>query len=105
MAKTAYSIQMDFQRAKKQAEELERISKDIRKVADHELPDCMREISANWSGEHARLYAAKGQAVGENIRKTADGLAKTAATIRTIAQNNYNAEKTALELARTREYR
>lgn len=104
MAKTAYSIQMDFQRAKKQAEELERIEKDIRKVADHEMPDCMREISSNWKGDNARLYTVKGQSVSENIRKVADGLAKTAATLRTIAQNNYNAEKTALELAETRNY-
>lgn len=105
MAKTAYSIQMDFEKAKRQAEELERIAKDIRKVADHDMQDCMREISSNWKGEQARLYIAKGQAVGENIRKAADGLAKTAAAVRTIARNNYNAEKTALELARAREYR
>lgn len=105
MAKTLYSIQMDFQKAKNQASKLEKIARDLRRIADHEIPSCMKAVSQNWKGENARLYVNKGSVVGENLRRTANGVEQTASTIRTIAQNTYNAEKAALDLAKSRKYK
>ncbi len=105
MAKTMYSIQMDFQRAKNQAERLEGIARDISRLADNNLAGCMRDISANWKSGNASLYVSKGQTVAEHLRSVAAGLNQTAATIRTIAQNTYNAEERAIELAKARKYK
>ena len=96
---------MDFQKAKKQAEKLEKIARDLRRLADNEIPSCMRAVSSNWKGENARIYVNKGGIVAENLRGTANGVAQAASTIRTIAQNTYNAEKASLDLARKRKYK
>lgn len=104
MAKTMYTIQMNFQRAKSQADKLERIARDLSRVADNDMSGCMRDVSANWKGENAKIYVNKGYAVAENIRSIASGLNQAAATVRTIAQNTYNAERRALELAKKRKY-
>lgn len=105
MAKTMYTIQMDFQKAKNQADKLDRIARDLNNIANNDISGCMRDISANWSGENAKLYVNKGYVVAENIRSVASSLNQTAATIRTIAQNTYNAEKRALDLAKKRIYK
>ena len=88
-----------------QAERLEGIARDISRLADNNLAGCMRDISANWKSGNASLYVSKGQTVAEHLRSVAAGLNQTAATIRTIAQNTYNAEKRAIELAKARKYK
>lgn len=97
-------IQMDFQKAKDQADKLERIARNLNCVADNDMSGCMRDVSANWKGENAKLYVNKGYVVAENIRTIASGLMRAAATVRTIAQETYNAERRALEIAKKREY-
>lgn len=105
MAKTLYSIQMDFQKANNQAGRLEKIARDMHRIADNEIPSCMRTVSSGWKGDHAREYVNKGQRAEEHLRSIADSLNLTANTIRIIAQNTYNAEKAALDLAKKRTYR
>lgn len=105
MAKTLYSIQMDFQKAKNQASKLEKIARDMNRIANNEIPSCMRTVSSNWKGDHAREYVNKGGRVEENLRSIAGSLNQTANTIRIIAQNTYNAEKAALDLAKKRKYK
>ena len=105
MAKTLYSIQMDFQKAKNQAGRLEKIAGDMNRLANNEIPFCMRNVSANWQGDHARSYVGKGNTAAENLRSIAESLNQAAAAIRTIAQNTYNAEKAALDLAKNRKYK
>ncbi|MCI8785327.1 MAG: hypothetical protein HFI84_01560 [Eubacterium sp.] len=104
MAKTLYSIQMDFQKAKTQANKLEKIARDINRIANNEIPSCMRTVSSNWKGDNARAYVNKGQRAEENLSSIAGSLNQTANTIRIIAQNTYNAEKEALDLAKKRTY-
>lgn len=105
MAKTLYSIQMDFQKAKNQADALDRMAGDIRRLADNDLSGCMRDVSANWKSENSSLYVSKGQTTAENLRSAAAGINKAASTVRTIAQNIYNAEKRAIDLAKQRKYK
>lgn len=105
MAKTMHSIQMDFQKAKNQAERLERIAKELGNAANQNLSGCMRDISSEWKGENAGVYVRKGYSVADGLNSAASGLNQAAAAIRTIAQNTYNAEKRAIELARARKYR
>lgn len=105
MAKTLNSIRMDFQKTINQAEKLEQTAKCIKQIADQDLSSCMREVSSGWQGENARIFVGKGQRAVENLRSIESELKNTASTIRTLAQNTYNAEKNALEIAKQRKYK
>ena len=50
MAKNAFEIHMDYNRAIRQADLLERTANEMRNSAEDELQDCMSEISYNWTG-------------------------------------------------------
>lgn len=104
MAKNAFEIHMDYDRAIRQANLLERTANEMRQSAENELQDCMSEVSYNWTGENADAYLAKCNQLKTSIVNTAHKLDNTADTIRKIARNTYNAEMRALELARTRKY-
>lgn len=104
MDKTMYSIQMDLRKAKSQADKLERIARDIYKLANNDIPSSMRNVSANWKGDNARKYVGKGESVASNLRSVASGLTVTASVIREIAGNTFRAEEEALNAAKTREY-
>lgn len=104
MAKNAFEIHMDYNRAIRQADLLERTANEMRNSAEDELQDCMSEISYNWAGENADAYLAKCSQLRASIVNTAHKLETTAETIRKIARNTYNAEMRALELAKTRKY-
>lgn len=104
MAKSLYEIEMDFANAKKQADELDGVAKNIEKMISNEYEPCMSSISANWKGDNAEAYVLKGNKLKEKIAKTATNLRKVAETIRTIAKNTYEAEKVAYEIAQARLY-
>lgn len=105
MAATLFSIQMDFNRAKAQASQLEAIAGDIERLASNNMEECMSGISSNWKGDSAKLYVKKGRQLEQDMKGSARELRKIAQTIRKIAQNTYNAEKKAIIAARNRTYR
>lgn len=104
MAKTMQTIEMDFQKAKKQAEELEQIAQSLHRLSVNSFQPCLAKIAASWKGEHAAVFCKKGAVVESRIRQSAEGLKQTAQTIRKTAQNTYEAEKRSCELAKTRQY-
>lgn len=104
MAKSMYEINMDFERAKQQADNLDDVAKNIQKMLNNDFVPCMQGISRNWKGENAGKYIKKGEKLQENMKKSVDKLKKTAETIRTIAENTYKAEKAAYEAAMARTY-
>lgn len=104
MAKTMYSIRMDFAKAENQAEKLDQIAKNLEKLANDRMGSCLQGISSNWKGENANAFRRKGDQVGDNLRKLVKNLQKSAATIREIAKKTYDAEKRVYELAQKREY-
>lgn len=104
MAKTMHTIEMEFQNARRQADELEQISKSLSMLADSSFQSCLAGIAAAWKGENAGAFCKKGNLVGNNVKNTAQDLKHVAETIREIAQNTYNAEKQNYEIAQARTY-
>ncbi len=105
MAKSRYAIEMDFQNAKQQADQLEFIARNIQKLTDNQLASCMSGISSSWKGDNAAAFVNKGNKVGNNLRISAGNLKNTAQTIRDIAARTYRAEMRAYEIAMARKYR
>lgn len=105
MAKTIYAIEMDFAVATRQADELERIAQDLNALIDSQFEPCLHGIAGSWKGENANAFCRKGTVIEGSIQRSAADLRKTAATIRTIARNLYEAEKRNYEIAQTRSYR
>lgn len=105
MAKSEYSIRMDFKKTIEQAKKLEELSKKLGDVADKDLVNCRSSLSGNWKGENATAYLNKVQIVEGNISSVSKNIWDTAQVVREIAQNTYEAEMRALERARERRYR
>lgn len=104
MAKTMYAIEIDFANAVRQADELDRVAQDLSTLVDRQFHPCLQGISASWRGENATAFCRKGNAIGQNIARSVSDLRNAAETIRKIAQNIYNAEKTNYEIAQMRSY-
>lgn len=102
MEKTMNIIEMDFQNAKRQAEELEQAAQSLGVLADNDFQSCIAGIAANWKGENAAAFCRKGNIVGNNIKNAAAELKNAAAAMRRIAENTYNAEKRNYEIAQNR---
>lgn len=102
MAKSAFEIKMDYNRAIRQANELDSIARELRNTANNELQDCVADISHNWTGENSNAYVQKCNVLKSNIVSTAKKIEKTADTIRLIAKKIYDAEMFALRLALAR---
>lgn len=104
MAKSAFEIRMDYDRAVRQANSLDEIARDLKNTANRDLQNCMSQISSNWTGNNSTAYVRKCGVLKSNIVKTAESLSRTADTIRRIAKNTYDAEMRALNLATVRKY-
>lgn len=98
-----YQIQMDFNKAGQKAGELDDIANRLSKIAETDLPNVLNGLGSDWKGDNADAYIQKGVGLGENMKETVKNLRNTAATIRTIAENIYNAEMEALRIAEERE--
>lgn len=101
MAKTMYSIALDFNKAKNQAAKLEQAANKISRQRT-KLSDEKQKISRNWKSDSSGMYLRKLSVVESELASTEKKLRNSAATIRTIAGNTYNAEKTAITLANQR---
>lgn len=104
MAKTAYSIKMDYNNAIKQAEKLEKLARDLKQIAQTQLQECLSNVDRSWKSTSSVKYINKGKKLREEILSRAKNLEKTAETIRTIAKNVYDAEMRSLEIAKRRTY-
>lgn len=101
---TRESIEFDFRQAKEQAKQLDAIADSLGSLAKDKLSGSMQTLSQNWKGENASAYLSKGSTLQSNISSSSSELHQIASDIRTIAQNIYNAEMAALEIAEQRTY-
>lgn len=102
--KSRFSIEMDFRRAKQQADELDSLAKELKTVASNDYENTINQINANWESDCSKEYINKAYTVKERMEKSAASLSKAADTIRQIAQNIYDAEMASIELAELRTY-
>ncbi len=98
-----YQIKMDFSKAKQHAQKLDEVADSLSRLAGTELQNTLEGLNNEWQGDNAVKYIQKGYIVKEDMDKTVKNLRKVADSIRTIAQNIYNAEMEALRIARERE--
>lgn len=101
---TRASIIFNFNKAKKQADELDAIANKMKKLSGGDFADTMQNISSNWKGENASAFLQKGAFVQEDMLSTANSLHGVASEIRSIARRIYTAEMKAIELAEKRDY-
>ena len=102
MAKSAFSIWMDFSKANKQADKPDEIASKVEKVAKNDMTNCRGTLSNGWKGDNATAYLKKMQIVEGDLASNAVNLRKIAKTIRQVAANTYKAEMAALRIAQTK---
>jgi uncharacterized protein YukE len=105
MAKNALEIQMNYQAAIRQADSLKSVARELKKLAENDLGDCISELSYNWTGSNETAYTRKCSQLKSNLITMAEKLDRTSSTIRSIAKNTYHAEMKALALAQARSYK
>lgn len=99
MAKSIGVIRLEYNKAIRQAEELERVASELRNLANSDLDGCLGRISTNWTGVNATEYVRKGRKLKQKMLDSATNLTKVARTIRTIAKNTRDADLRAREIA------
>ena len=104
MARSEHSIRMDFERAKAAASRLDDIADSIARMMSGDYESSLDSVGHSWRGENATLFLTKGNELREKIEKIISDLRAAAEVIRRIAQNTYDSEMRALEIARQREY-
>ena len=100
---SAYTIRMDFKRAKEKAEDLEEVSQELKKLASGPYDASLEQLSRHWKGENASSYIKKGGDLREQMLKTAQELGNTAQVIRQIAREIYEAEMEAWRIVHDRD--
>lgn len=99
MAKSLYSIQMDFKKANDCAAKLDEIARELKNLENSEFQIEINNIAANWKGGNANDYVEKCNQLKSKLLKTSNQIYRTADTIRKVAKNTYDAEKRAYEIA------
>ena len=100
--KTTAQIVMDFNKAKRQADELDRTAKAIRSES-RRFSECRSEVTHAWQSESAINFTNKMGMVAEDLTKIAGELEKAATVIRDSARRIYEAEMEAKRLAEKRD--
>ena len=101
MAKTEYSIYLDYQKAMRQADKLDEAARII-KSEKSSLHDCNGSISSAWKGENATTFIRKVAVVENDLESIEKSVRNAADVIRRIAKETYQAEQKALRLAKER---
>ncbi len=103
MARSLHSIEMDFSKAKRQAQELDEVAENLAKLSGTQLENTLEQLGTNWTGDNSVKYIGKGRTLQENITATAGSIHDVASAIREIAEIIYEAEMEAWELAHNRD--
>ena len=98
-----FQIQLQYRTALQQASRLEELAENLLRTARTGVGETMSELQICWTGENARAFIQKEEALRDRIVKRADLLRRTAEEIRKAADALYKAEMSALELAQRRD--
>lgn len=100
-----WMIVLNYQRANAQAAKLEELAARLSNAGKNDMRNARAEQASGWQGENQQKLSGKVEMLESKIVTTANSLKKVAEAIRKIAQNTYNAEMRAWEIARRRSYR
>lgn len=101
---TQSTIEFDFQRAKQQADNLENLVQELKKLSTQSFEGTITDISSSWKGENSNAYLKKSRRLQNDMNVTTDSLVGVVSDIREIARKIYQAEMSALEIIETRTY-
>lgn len=101
---TKEKIEMDFKQALKQADGIDAAANQLNNLSGRKFRESLDNLSANWRGECASMYLAKGGQLQEQMNGTAKELHAVAADLRTLARRVYDAEMNAWRIATSRNY-
>ncbi len=103
MAKTQYSIKMDYTNAKREVNQLKDLANKIERQKK-KLLDSRNSLSKYWKSDSATAYLNKMLEKSEDLQAMANFLRQIADTAGTVAKNTYDADKRALDLAKQRSF-
>lgn len=101
MAKTQYSIRMDYANAKQEVERLEDLAKNVERQRK-DIINYRNGLAVQWKSDSATAYLQKMMKRVEELQGIVETLKQIAETTRTVAENTYQADMRALELAKQR---
>ena len=96
------TIQFNYNKAIKQADDLLDISKEVKKISENKLADSLEKIDKNWDGENSKKFIKKGNTLKGKIEDSADDLKKVSESIKQMAKKIYDAEMESLRIAKER---
>ncbi len=96
--KSASEIRLDFKRAARYADKIERLAESLRKESGY------YETASFWEGEAASVWFGKAASLGKGIETSAEELEYAAESLRRAAKRIYDAEMRAYNLAKERKY-
>ncbi len=99
MAYSAQQIQLNYNQAMAQANKLDDLAADLKRIAEKNVNDTLGKVNGNWSGDSARQFIQKGAKTQSDIIATARQLRNVASAIRTAAKNVRRAEEQARQIA------
>lgn len=103
MAKSRFSIIMDYQNAMRQAENLEKIAEELKQCIDNS-ETFKANVRGSWNGENAELYISKTEQSTERLRQIRNSVIATKDVVKRIAKRTYDSEMAALDISTKRTY-
>lgn len=97
------TIRFDFEKALRQAAELDEIASQIAS-SKKKFSSQMQTVFVNWKGENASCFLRKADTFKEGFTKQEKDLRTIAEEIRRIATLVYNTEMENLRIAQSRDY-
>ena len=103
MAKTRFSIIMDYQNAMRQADALERIAEEIKQCIDSS-ETFKTNVNRSWYGANANQYITKTEQSTGRLRQIRNSIIATKDVVKRIAKRTYDSEMAALDISTKRTY-
>lgn len=94
---TRWEIEMDFTRAKAQANRLDEIAESISRASGR-LGGTLRGVQSGWTGESSAAYVKKGEQLNGKVDSSVGDLRNIASTIRRVAEETYRTEMANLSI-------
>ena len=98
------TIEFNYERTIKQAEEIESLASTTVNIADQDISGCLQNLFASWKGDNSVDYIAKVSPIVGNTERLSSYLSSISGTIKMEAQNIREAELEALRIEEERAY-
>lgn len=103
MAKSRFSIIMDYRNAMRQAEKIADAANELA-TRQQEIEQYINTIRTGWTGDNALMYTKKLEVSKMNIEKLQKKLNNIAEVVKRIARRTYETEMATLEISQRRSY-